>query len=145
MKLWQRLYALIWLAFWQIVVAVFALGAPDGSLLLYALIAVHVVLGLAILGWTHIDLRELRKLAVPDRLKRIAASTARLAEVQLVLGAILLVPVFVALPGLASIPLAFLGLLHLVVALAIITQASSVATAYDMWEEKEFAPAPATA
>jgi len=28
--------------------------------------------------------------------------------------------------------------LHLVTALAIITQASSVATAYDMWEEHEF-------
>jgi hypothetical protein len=28
--------------------------------------------------------------------------------------------------------------LHLVIALAIITQASSVATAYDMWEEKEY-------
>jgi hypothetical protein len=31
-----------------------------------------------------------------------------------------------------------INLLHLVVALAMIAQASSTATAYDMWEEKEF-------
>jgi hypothetical protein len=30
------------------------------------------------------------------------------------------------------------NLLHLILAVAIIAQASSVATAYDMWEEKEF-------
>jgi hypothetical protein len=30
------------------------------------------------------------------------------------------------------------NILHLIIALAIISQASSTATAYDMWEEKEF-------
>jgi hypothetical protein len=31
---------------------------------------------------------------------------------------------------------------HIVIALAILAQTSSVATAYDMWEEKEFGSAP---
>ena len=52
-----------------------------------------------------------------------------------------------AFDGLLGIPLYMftdgtvhwsINVLHLVVALAIIAQASSAATAYDMWEEKEF-------
>jgi len=38
-----------------------------------------------------------------------------------------------------SIPLvSVITFFHIVVALAIITQAASVATAYDMWEEHEY-------
>jgi hypothetical protein len=52
-----------------------------------------------------------------------------------------------AFDGLLGIPLYLfregtihwaVNLLHLIIAVAIITQASSAATAYDMWEEKEF-------
>lgn len=137
MKLWQRLYALVWLAFAQILVAVLLFGTEDWTIGFDVLIAVHVLLGVAIVGWTQIDLRALRGLPIPDRIKRIAASTAQLAAGQFVLGIILLAGFFVNLGVL--VPL--IGLLHLVIALAIITQASSAATAYDMWEEKEFGPA----
>jgi hypothetical protein len=42
--------------------------------------------------------------------------------------------------GIPSTMIFPISLIHLVIALAIITQASSVATAFDMWEEHEFTP-----
>ena len=45
-----------------------------------------------------------------------------------------------SLPVVATV----LRVAHEVCALAILAQASSVATAYDMWEEKEFEAAPPT-
>ncbi len=133
------LYVMIWLSFVQILVVVPPLAGVTGFVFL------HVVLGLAILAIAQTDSRHLRGMAVPDRIRRIARSTAQLASAQLVLGLYLFLALDLEpgwnLPG-SSIVL----FLHLVVALAIFSQASSTATAYDMWEEKEYdrveAPAP---
>lgn len=122
---------MIWLAFLQILVVVPPLTGVT------ALVFLHVVLGLAILGLAHMDLRRLKAMAIPDRIRRIAASTAQLASAQLILGIYLFLALDLEpgwnLPG-SSVVL----FLHLVVALAIFSQASSTATAYDMWEEREF-------
>lgn len=123
---------MIWLVFAQILLVVppLATGVED-------LVFLHVVLGIAILGLAHMDAARLKRMAVPDRIRRIARSTAQLASAQLLLGIYLFLAVELepgwGLPG-ASIVL----FLHLVVALAIFSQASSTATAYDMWEEREF-------
>jgi hypothetical protein len=45
--------------------------------------------------------------------------------------------------GLPNLLLLALKFFHVAIALAIITQASSSATSYDMWEEKEFNEGPA--
>jgi hypothetical protein len=84
--------------------------------------------------------RALANSEAPARLKRVSAVTARLAAAQLVMGAALALDLNVSL-GLS--PLGIIGVLHLTAAFAMITQASSVATAQDMWEEREYEASPA--
>jgi len=124
------LYAMVWLAFLQISIIILPRFTPY-------LIHAHVILGLVILVLAHVDYEQIKKTEAPNRLKRIVKSTAVLATIQPILGVILFARVTLN----ASVP--FVGVvsfLHLVTALAIITQAASVATAYDMWEEHEYAP-----
>jgi uncharacterized membrane protein YkgB len=130
MSLWKTLYAMVWLAFLQVV-----LGVVDISGFKSVLVSCHVVLGFVILGLAHYDNVQIKKSEAPGRLKRTAKATAVLATIQVILGIFLLVNLMVIMSGLLG---GVVGFLHLVTALAIITQASSVATAYDMWEEKEF-------
>jgi len=130
MSLWKTLYAMVWLAFLQIV-----LGVVDVPGFKMFLVSGHVVLGLVILGLAHYDNIEIKKTGAPERLKRTAKATAILATIQVLLGIFLLVNLMLIMNDLLA---GVVGFLHLVTALAIITQASSVATAYDMWEEKEF-------
>jgi heme A synthase len=90
---------------------------------------------LIILGLAHYNDVKIRRTKAPNRLKRIARANAVLATVQPILGIILVVNVALSV----GIPfVSVVKFLHLVIALAIITQASSLATAYDMWEEKEY-------
>lgn len=126
--MWKQLYLIVWLAFIQIVII---LLPRIGT----SLVDVHVVLGLLILGLAHYDYARLKRTAAPNRLKRIAKSTAALATFQIILGIIL----YANLRLNVTVPLVeVVTFLHLVMALAIITQAASVATAYDMWEEHEY-------
>ena len=125
---------MIWLVFVQILIAFFEF---PGSVLL------HVALGFAILALAHYHQARIKRMAIPDRIRRIVRSTAQLASAQFVLG----IYVFLALELAWPLPVPEIVLfLHLVVGLAILSQASSTATAYDMWEERELehadAPAP---
>jgi hypothetical protein len=129
MSIWKQLYAMVWLAFLQIILAVAAIPGFK-TYLIYG----HVVLGLIILGVAHYNNVQIKKAEAPSRLKRIAKSTAILATIQPIFGIALLVNIMLGL-GISFIWV--IALFHLVIALAIITQASSVATGYDMWEEKE--------
>ena len=123
LKLWASLYLLIWLAFAQFLVT--ALSVVPGVIYL------HFVVGLAVLAVAIVNYRGLMRTSAPDRVKRISK----------------VIPAMAAFDGLLGIPLYLfregtihwaVNLLHLIIAVAIITQASSAATAYDMWEEKEF-------
>ena len=121
---------MVWLAFLQVVLGVVKIPGLD-----MVRVSGHVILGLVILGLAHYDNVQIKKTEAPDRLKRTAKATAILATIQPVFGIILLANLMLIM----SFPLAgVVSFLHLITALAIITQASSVATAYDMWEEKEF-------
>ncbi len=134
MKLWASLYAMIWLAFLVFLVILTPVG--DRAVLVYG----HAVLGVAVLVLAYYNSTELDKTAAPDRIKRIARSTFSLAVAAPILGVLL----FVDLGATWVIPVVgisirgIIELLHVVVVFAIITQVSSTATAYDMWEEKEF-------
>jgi len=129
-NVWRQFYALVWLTFLQIVIIVM----PRFTVFL---VDAHVLLGLVILALAHLNNGRLRKTDAPQRLKRIAKATAILATVQIILGMVLYADLRLSV----SIPLIeVIAFVHLVIALAIITQASSVATAYDMWEEHEFTP-----
>jgi len=119
---------MIWLASLQILIIVM----PRFTLYL---VDVHALLGLIILGLAHYNNAKIKRTEAPNRLKRIAKSTAILATVQIILGLIL----YANLRMNVAIPLVeVIIFIHIVIALAIITQAASVATAYDMWEDHEY-------
>lgn len=128
MSVWKQLYAMVWLAFLQIII----ITLPRFTIYL---VDAHVALGLVILALAHYDNALIKKTAAPNRLKRIVKATAVLATFQIILGIIL----YANLRLSVSVPLvSVISFFHIVVALAIITQAASVATAYDMWEEHEY-------
>jgi hypothetical protein len=123
LKLWAQLYLLVWLAFAQFFVTIFS----D----LFGVIYLHFVVGLAVLGLAIANYRGLAKTSAPDRVKRISKVTPGMAAFDGLLG----IPLYMFASGTVHFAA---NILHLAVALAVITQASSIATAYDMWEEKEF-------
>jgi hypothetical protein len=133
MQLWKRLYGTVWLAFFSCVIIPRWTGSKLG-------LSAHVVLGLAMLVITLSNARSLQALPVPVRLKRISRATAGFAVFQIICG-LAFGAMMHLLPDLPVVAPA-LRVAHVVCALAILAQASSLATAYDMWEEKEFHEAP---
>lgn len=131
MELWRRLYNTVWLAFFCCVFIPRWLGNAG--------LSVHVVLGLLLLFVTLGNAKRLGALQVPDRLKRISKVIAGFSAFQLIAGLVLggIMHLAPQIPYAAPV----LHGIHIVCALAILSQASSVATGYDMWEEKEFGPA----
>jgi hypothetical protein len=129
MKTWQLMYAIIWIAFFQIL---FILFSPfDYSVN----VAIHALIGIGIFGLAFQVSSAIARSSCPDRIKRITKTTRNLAVLQGVLGIALALGNALSWGSLYA---TLVGLLHVANALAIITQASSSATAYDMWEEKEF-------
>jgi hypothetical protein len=129
MQLWKRLYGTVWLAFFSCMVIPRWTGVTVG-------LWVHVVLGLAIFVVTLSNSRSLQHLPVPPRLKRIGKVIVGFAAVQIICG-IAFGAVMHLLPDTSALATGS-RIAHVVFALAILAQASSLATAYDMWEEKEF-------
>jgi len=134
MELWRRLYNTVWLAFFCCVLI-------PRWMIPYMGLSAHVLLGLLMLVVTLGNAKRLRALPVPDRLKRISKVTAGFAMFQLIAG-MALGGIRHLAPNLPVVSKALFGI-HVVCALAILAQASSVATGYDMWEEKEIGSDPA--
>jgi hypothetical protein len=133
MQLWNKLYGTVWLAFFSCVLLPNWIGIKVG-------IPVHVLLGIALLVATQSNARGLAALPVPDRLKRISKVAAGIAIFQLICG-LALGGIMHLNPNMHLVAMVLRGI-HIVCALAILSQSSSVATGYDMWEEKEFGEAP---
>jgi hypothetical protein len=123
LKLWAGLYLLIWLAFAQFFVIVFS----EQSAALY----LHFVVGLAVFVLAIMNYRGLGRTSAPNRVKRISKAIIGMTA----FGGILGFPLYLFKDGTIHWTI---NVLHLAVALAIIAQAASTATSYDMWEEKEF-------
>ncbi len=136
MKIWVALYAMIWLVFVEFMLVL--TPASDPRPLVYA----HVAIGVAIVVLANYNLVRLRGSEAPARLKRIAKATLSFAALQVPLGLLLAfgIGAGVEIPFTGITITGVIAFLHVVNSFAIITQAASVATAYDMWEEKEFAP-----
>lgn len=131
-KLWMALYGMIWIVFFEFLLAM----TPDAPT---ALEYLHVALGFAIVGLAYYDFNGVRQTAVPARVKRIANSTLQLSVAMGVLGLLLFFNVGAGWTILFGVTVWGLILFfHVVTAFAIITQAAAVAIAYDMWEDKEF-------
>ena len=124
MELWQSLYAMIWLAFLEILIVLDPIQDIKYSLF------IHLFLGIGIVALALVNKKKLEETAAPDRVKRIS-------------GAILTMSIIAGVTGILIRwdPLSLgrlLHFLHVVVSLALFAQAASCATGYDMWEEKEF-------
>jgi uncharacterized membrane protein YjfL (UPF0719 family) len=126
-------YTIIWVSFIEILIVLFPV---IGTFPTYDL---HFVIGVTVLVLAYLIFVRIRATSCPDRIKRITKATFGFAVFQTFLG----VALYIALAlGAGGTLVDFANFLHVAAALAIITQASSSATAYDMWEEKEFTPAP---
>ena len=127
MRLWAWLYTLIWLSAAQILLGFYAALGP--------VVDAHAAIGIAVVAVAQYDARQLRRSTAPRRLVRIARVSGIFAGIQLLLGIVL----FLAFQQGVPIPgVEVLSFVHLLLALAILAQAASVATSYDMWEEREF-------
>lgn len=140
MKLWQSLFAMIWITFVEFLL-VMATHVPTFTSWATVLTYLHAALGFGIVLLAFNNFAGVRGTTIAGRVKRTAQSTFQLSILMAVLGVILLFPDYLTW----SIPLISVTLfyaivfVHVVNAFAIITQAAAVAIAYDMWEDKEFA------
>lgn len=139
MKLWQALFAMIWITFVEFLL-VMATHVPTFETWATVLTYLHAALGFGIIALAFNNYDGVRKTSIAGRVKRTAQSTFQLSILMAVLGVILLFPDYLTW----EIPLIGISLfyaivfVHVVNAFAIITQAAAVAIAYDMWEDKEF-------
>jgi len=124
MKLWQSLYAMVWLN-----LAAMLVGTID---VIPHRPQVHATLGLLVVLFAFRNKMALGKSQAPRRIKRIAGASATIGVLALGTGVLLAIPALEAWKGVV-------GAFHVVTIVALIAQSGSIATAYDMWEEKECA------
>ena len=135
MKLWASLYGFFWFAVLQIVLGVFlAVGPGPAGPVAY----LHAGVGGAVVVWSFFNVRAVRATRAPGRTKRTVAATFAIAVLMIVLGLLLWFGVGSGANVLGVSVDEGIGVLHLIGALAIVTQAASTATGFDMWEEREF-------
>lgn len=139
MKLWQSLFAMIWIAFLEFLI-VMSTHVDNFVGIANPLIYIHSALGFGIILLALSNYNGVRNTTIAARVKRTAQSTFQLSILMAVLGVILLFkgdlqPIMIPLIN-VSLFYAIL-FVHVVNAFAIITQAAAVAIAYDMWEDKE--------
>jgi len=132
MKVWQGLYAMVWLIVLELLVAIDP-RPPSWS------IYVHVALGVLIVVLATGNFVGVRRTSAPGRTKRTVRATLGLSVAMVPLGVLLWADVGAAWQVLLGYSFwDLVHVLHVVLALAILAQAASAATAYDMWEEQEF-------
>lgn len=132
MKAWRGLYAMVWLVLLELLVAIDPRPPPWS-------IYVHAGLGVLIILLAAANYGQVRATCAPGRTKRTVRATLALSVLMAPLGIFLWADI-------GTHWSVFLGysvwdlvdVFHVVNALAILAQAASAATAFDMWEEKEF-------
>ena len=135
MKLWASLYGFFWFAVLQIVLGVvLAVGPGPSGPVAY----LHAAVGAIVVIWSFANFRAVRGTRAPGRTKRTVAATFAIAVLMVLLGLLLWFGVGSGASLLGASVDAVIGVLHLIGALAIVTQAASTATGFDMWEEREF-------
>jgi threonine/homoserine efflux transporter RhtA len=129
MRTWALMYALIWVSFLQIIIVLFPIL---GSFLSNGL---HLLTGILIAVMAYNISVRVRSTSCPDRIKRITLTTRNLS----VFEGLLSIPPYLSSALGFDLPFTYIiDFLHVVIAIAIITQASASANAFDMWKEKEF-------
>ena len=133
MKLWMALYAMVWIALIEFLLVM----TPGGS---SVLIYLHSILGIAIIGLAFYNFSGIRKTRVMGRVKRIAQTSYILSVTAGISGVLIFFDIGKT-PVIPVINVSIYGLIlffHVIFAFAIITQATAIAIAHDMWEDKEF-------
>jgi hypothetical protein len=135
MKVWESLYRFFWLAVLQVVIGVLLASGVATSPVVPL---VHGAIGGAVVVWAFVNFRAVRATRAPGRTKRTVAATFAISILMIPLGLLLFFGVGngVGVYGFSANDA--IGIVHLVFALAIVTQAASTATGFDMWEEREF-------
>jgi hypothetical protein len=126
------MYLLVWVTFLEMLIILFT---PVGYT--YS-VDLHAGVGLVMIGLAYYVFRGVKRSECPERVKRITRATLYMAIACGVFGVLLDAPLGLTLSGFAN---TFVLFVHFSIAIAVITQASATALAYDMWEEKEFLPA----
>ncbi len=132
MRLWAKLYALIWVVLLEVWLGFTPIAPPVP-------VYVHIALGVLIVGLAYSNFVALRDSRTVGRLKRTARATFALSLLMAVLGVAIYFNVgssWIVAWGL-SIG-SGIRFLHFVNAMAILSQTSATAVVYDVWEEKEF-------
>jgi hypothetical protein len=132
MRLWVSLYLMTWVVFIEFWLALTPLAPPVPYY-------VHAVLGVVIVALAYFNSEALRASTAPGRIKRVARATFSLTLLLAFLGALLFLRVGYDWTVLFGITFwGGIAFLHFVNAVAILTQSSAVAIAFDMWEDKEY-------
>ena len=133
MKLWMSLYAMVWIALIEFLLAM----TPGGSTIL---IYLHMILGAAIIGITFYNFSSIRNTRISGRVKRIAQASYNISIIVAIFGALVFFDVgrTVVIPFINVSIYGIMLFFHVFNSFAIITQAAAIAIAYDMWEESEF-------
>ena len=125
MPLWRKLYAVVWLNFAALLLVLMKDLPLAGT--------AHAVIGIIIIMITVHNRQALQATAAPERIKRIAKVMIGMSIFAGVTGLLLGAPLHGWVHGLVKF-------LHITAISALFTQSSSVATTFDMWQEKEFLP-----
>ncbi len=139
MKLWQSLFAMIWIVFLEFLI-VMSTHVTSFTSMADPLIWVHSALGFGIIALAYNNFKGVRDTTIAGRVKRTAQSTFQLSILMAILGIVLLFKGTLmpwTIPVLNLSVFYAIAFFHVVNAFAIITQAAAVAIAYDMWEDKE--------
>lgn len=131
MKLWAALYAAIWVVLLEILLGLW----PNPPAVVPYL---HLILGLIIIWITYSNRAGVVATRVPGRVKRIVGVTFAFSIVMAFLGLLLWFDVGSSVHLLGISLFQGILVLHVVFAMAIITQMAAAAIAYDMWEDHEF-------
>ncbi len=144
MKLWQSLYAVIWIVLMEFLLVLTPVA--DGTMEFWGLVGAHIGLGLAIVGVTYLNFKGVRETRVPGRVKRVARIAFQLSILMAITGMLLIPYPNGAVVSHIGDTIGFgivtvfglILLVHVVNAFAIITQCAAAAIGHDMWEDKEF-------
>lgn len=132
MKVHQGLYGIIWLMLIDILI-------QSKAIYFRYVEYVHMLLGTLTIILAFYNYSGVVRTAVPDRTKRITRTYAWFGVGQAVLGmAVYLIGKANVNDTLSICNMGIVRFLHLVMAIAMITQAAAAAISFDMWEDKEF-------
>ncbi|UCD93001.1 MAG: hypothetical protein JSV43_03560 [Methanobacteriota archaeon] len=138
MKLWAALYLMVWISVLEFIL-VFMVRISNLAVRFPT--DIHLLVGIGMLVLAQWNVMRLDKTNAPDRIKRICKATRAMIVIMGIFG--LLSYLSLEYRFNIDIPFTeFIAFVHLVLALTVIAQASSVATSYDMWEEKEYQTEP---